>query len=192
MIRKMMPGYATLMVQPLHLTVDMNDVRAENSSVMPYYMLIALKGLPHDRTLRAFTQLRLRVLPIPMTVGVFGTYLFPSNALIAYWREGVFNVSAPVVYSYTAHGSHSARPPSTPSHTPFSAQCPLTAWHRPLLPTPFSAQCPLTAWHCAHCRYFHTHPTSTREMSLSMAHTVPALPRHSVPSRAQCPLTAWP
>ena len=87
-IRQMPKGYATMMSLPWMLSVDQNDVRANESEPLEWYMLIAVKGLPRpdDGSLKSWTQIRLTVYPIPREVGYFGVYFVPANDTSVYWR----------------------------------------------------------------------------------------------------------
>ena len=54
-IRRMIPGYATIVRQPITMDVIMNDVRAKGSSPLTYYLLATIRGMPHDGTFKSFT-----------------------------------------------------------------------------------------------------------------------------------------
>ena len=95
-VRRMPPGYATMMSLPLHFSTDLQDVRAAGSPRLPYYAMIALKGKRYDGTLKSLTQVRITIQPSPCSWGTFGTYLVPADKLTAYWREGQFDVTAEV------------------------------------------------------------------------------------------------
>jgi len=118
-IRRMNDGYATMMQLPLLLTADVNDVRAANSSGMSWYLLAAIRGMPDDGTFKPFTQTRMVFNPYddlgPLSLpdqqfglpgydqkglGYFGTYLVPADIRTAYWQEGHFLKTAPVLWAY--------------------------------------------------------------------------------------------
>jgi hypothetical protein len=63
-------------------------------------------------------------------------------------------------------------------------QCPLPtdhSAHSALPPSPFSAQCPLTAWHCMHCPPSHAIQCPVPTDGVARC-ALPSLPRHAVPS----------
>lgn len=93
-------GYATKVTLPLYLSADVNDVRAEGSAPLSWYLLIAIKGRPDDGQHKSWTQMRLRFKPTQARLGYFGSYLIPSNVTSVFWREGTFKVTAPVRWSY--------------------------------------------------------------------------------------------
>lgn len=102
-IRRMPAGYAIPMQLPLAVNLDQQDVRAAGSANFTWYTLIAIRGFPRQRSsspFRALTQVRLVMTPAAYVSGYFCTYMVPADHISAFWREGVFNFTAPLVYSY--------------------------------------------------------------------------------------------
>ena len=58
-IRRMVPGYATLVRMPVYISNDVRDVRAAGSDGLSWYQVLAVRGAPHDGTFKAFTEIRL-------------------------------------------------------------------------------------------------------------------------------------
>jgi len=99
-------GYAWPMPLPFRLSSDTNDVRANASEPFEWYILVAIKGRPHDGSLKYFTQIHMKMEPHPKQGGYFGTYYVPSNTTSMFWAEGTFLGSWDVLWSY--YHSHSA------------------------------------------------------------------------------------
>ena len=102
-IRRMPTGYALPMHLPLPVFFDQQDVRAVGSANFTWYALIAVRGFPWQRSSSPFqslTQVRLNAPPITCLSGEFYTYLVAADQISAFWREGAFNFTAPLVYSY--------------------------------------------------------------------------------------------
>lgn len=96
-----------MMRLPLRMSAVINDVRGSNSTTLPWYFVLAVKGMPHDATLAPFSQIRVVSVPQPWRLGNYGTYRVPANQLTAFWREGRFLQSGPVLWSYFhAHPSN--------------------------------------------------------------------------------------
>jgi len=101
LIKRAVPGYATMLRLPLAITVDQQDVRANGSAPLRWYTFLALKGRPRDGSRKAVTQMKLMFYPLQYNNSVFGTFLVPSAASTAFWREGRFLVNASsVLWSY--------------------------------------------------------------------------------------------
>ncbi len=43
MVRRMIPGFATILTLPMWVTLDVNDVRTERSAVLSHYTFIAVR-----------------------------------------------------------------------------------------------------------------------------------------------------
>jgi hypothetical protein len=99
-IRRMAPGYATLLRMPLLFSADMNDVRATGSDGLSYYLLVTLRGAPPKGEFKAFTEMRLNVYPTDCVSGYFGTYLIPANRLLLFWKESTWWRSATLLNAY--------------------------------------------------------------------------------------------
>jgi len=103
-IRRMPAGYAIPMHLPLTVDVDHQDVRAAASANFTWYTLITIRGFPRQRSsspFRTLTQVRVAILPAVYEQGDFrASYIVPADHISAFWREGVFNFTAPLVYSY--------------------------------------------------------------------------------------------
>lgn len=57
-IRRAPPGHATVMKLPLHAYTDLNDVRVAGSAPLQWYMVVAMRGRPHDGSFRSMMQVR--------------------------------------------------------------------------------------------------------------------------------------
>ena len=99
-IRRMAPGYATLLRTPLTIDAIFNDFRAEGSDGLGFYLLATFRGAPHNGQYKAFTEMRLVVVPTDCMQGYFGTYLVPTDRLTIYWKEGTWWRTAKLLHAY--------------------------------------------------------------------------------------------
>ena len=100
-IRRMAPGYATLIRTPWVLSADFNDVREAKSDGLTWYLLLTLRGAPHTPgTMKPFTEMRVVPAPQDCLGGYFGTYLIPSNQATVFWQESTWWRTATVIHAY--------------------------------------------------------------------------------------------
>lgn len=99
-IRRMAPGYATILRTPLEISADMNDVRAAESEDLTYYLLLTLRGAPHVGAFAAFTEMRIEIIPDDCTFGYFSAFLVPSDRLVVFWKESTWWRNATLLHAY--------------------------------------------------------------------------------------------
>ena len=124
LIRQLPDGYVQWLRTPLNVDADVNDVRSISSAVLMHWLLVAVEGIAVDdrgavggrgseagtgsdgnagellRWLRPLTQMRIFVTPVRAAMAYPGVYLVPAARTCAFYREGRFAVSAPLVWSY--------------------------------------------------------------------------------------------
>ena len=101
------PGRAGLSHPPYPLSLECSFAHSRRPAPkrIGRYTLVAIKGRPHDGSLKYFTQIHMKMEPHPKVGGYFGSYYMPSNKTSMFWSEGTFLGSWDVVWSY--YHSHS-------------------------------------------------------------------------------------